>query len=428
MKAMAERLAASARRMGKVLAIAPISARDRRQIHLALVGVEGVSTHSEGEGLFRQLLIVPSKERRRRGGVVAKPKTRDERLFSAAVLRRSFELQDAQYREGFQFVYQGVLRDLGLDRRRGGGVPRRAPRRGRGRHRPRGAAVAGPRDGPRPSTRRSRAGSRRSSLAVTGAARQLLERYADRLLVWNRKVNLTAITDAGRGGREAPRRQPGAAPLRRRRADAARRRAAAPACPGIPLACARPDLAVTCCDSVAKKIAFVKAVSAELEPRRPRRGRARRGPAGARAASRAPTRWSPARSPIPSAGSRSALTTSPRAGRSFAMLGREVDRAAARVHRRRARARARRPRPVRAPDLPLRPRGGPLAAAVNPAPPPPAPFASSEGARRTARSRAPAFPPRLPPAPRTTAKGGEHVSRRTGAQRALGKRLIHGPP
>lgn len=61
-KAMAERLAASARRMGKVLAVAPISARDRRQIHLALVGVEGVSTHSEGEGLFRQLLIVPAKD------------------------------------------------------------------------------------------------------------------------------------------------------------------------------------------------------------------------------------------------------------------------------------------------------------------------------------------------------------------------------
>ncbi len=58
-KAMAERLAASAKRTGKVLAIAPISARERRQIHLALVGVEGVSTRSEGEGLFRQLLIIP---------------------------------------------------------------------------------------------------------------------------------------------------------------------------------------------------------------------------------------------------------------------------------------------------------------------------------------------------------------------------------
>ncbi len=59
--AMAGRLAASARKMGKVIAIAPISARERRQIHLALVGAEGVSTRSEGEGLFRQLLIVPAK-------------------------------------------------------------------------------------------------------------------------------------------------------------------------------------------------------------------------------------------------------------------------------------------------------------------------------------------------------------------------------
>lgn len=60
-KAMAARLAATARRTGKVIAIAPISARERRQIHLALVGVEGVSTHSEGEGLFRTLLVVPSQ-------------------------------------------------------------------------------------------------------------------------------------------------------------------------------------------------------------------------------------------------------------------------------------------------------------------------------------------------------------------------------
>ena len=60
MKAMAGRLADFARRTGKVLAVAPISARDRRQIHLALVGREDVSTRSEGEGLFRQLLIVPA--------------------------------------------------------------------------------------------------------------------------------------------------------------------------------------------------------------------------------------------------------------------------------------------------------------------------------------------------------------------------------
>jgi len=59
-KAMAERLAAAARRTGKILGVAPISPRERRQIHLALVGVEGVSTRSEGEGIFRQLLIVPA--------------------------------------------------------------------------------------------------------------------------------------------------------------------------------------------------------------------------------------------------------------------------------------------------------------------------------------------------------------------------------
>ncbi len=62
-KAMADRLAVSVKRMGKVVAIAPITARERRQIHLALVGAEGVSTRSEGEGIFRQLLVVPEAAR-----------------------------------------------------------------------------------------------------------------------------------------------------------------------------------------------------------------------------------------------------------------------------------------------------------------------------------------------------------------------------
>ncbi len=47
--------------------------------------------------------------------MAASPKTREERLFSAAVLRRSFELQEARYQDGFRFVYEGVLRDLGLE-------------------------------------------------------------------------------------------------------------------------------------------------------------------------------------------------------------------------------------------------------------------------------------------------------------------------
>ena len=48
---------------------------------------------------------------------MGRPKTREEKLFSAAVLRRSFELQETRYQEGFRFVYEGVLRDLGLEER-----------------------------------------------------------------------------------------------------------------------------------------------------------------------------------------------------------------------------------------------------------------------------------------------------------------------
>ena len=46
---------------------------------------------------------------------MAREKTKAEKLFSAAVLRASFQLQDGEYRRGFEFVYEGVLRDLGLE-------------------------------------------------------------------------------------------------------------------------------------------------------------------------------------------------------------------------------------------------------------------------------------------------------------------------
>jgi spoIIIJ-associated protein len=58
-KAMAERLAATVKRTGKAVAIAPISARERRQIHMALLPVDGVATRSDGEGIFRQLVVMP---------------------------------------------------------------------------------------------------------------------------------------------------------------------------------------------------------------------------------------------------------------------------------------------------------------------------------------------------------------------------------
>lgn len=42
----------------------------------------------------------------------ARQRTRTERLFSAAVLRRTFEVSGPEHRAGFAFVYEGVLRDL----------------------------------------------------------------------------------------------------------------------------------------------------------------------------------------------------------------------------------------------------------------------------------------------------------------------------
>ncbi len=41
-------------------------------------------------------------------------KTKAEKLFAAAVLRRSFQLRGEETQQGFKFVYEGVLRDLGL--------------------------------------------------------------------------------------------------------------------------------------------------------------------------------------------------------------------------------------------------------------------------------------------------------------------------
>ncbi len=58
-RAMALRLAEAARRTGKVLAVSPMSPRDRRAVHLALLEEDGVTTRSEGEGIFRQLLVIP---------------------------------------------------------------------------------------------------------------------------------------------------------------------------------------------------------------------------------------------------------------------------------------------------------------------------------------------------------------------------------
>jgi len=161
------------------------------------------------------------------------------------------------------------------------------------------------------------------SLPVGEEAFGRLERFADRLLAWNAKVSLTSVTEPAEiaeklfvdslallhvlgEGRTVLDIGSGAG------------------LPGMALACARPDLEVTCCDSVGKKVAFVKAVSAEL--RLPVRGVVARAegrpereglPRAEVVVSRAladPERWLPLGVHYLAPG-----------GRLVAMLGREVD-------------------------------------------------------------------------------------------------------
>ncbi len=102
------------------------------------------------------------------------------------------------------------------------------------------------------------------SLSVTETDREVMARYADRLLAWNRKVNLTAITAPAELAEKHLVDSLVLLPF----VEGARTLldiGSGAGLPGIPLACVRRDLQVTCCDSVAKKVAFVKAVSAELD-------------------------------------------------------------------------------------------------------------------------------------------------------------------
>jgi 16S rRNA (guanine527-N7)-methyltransferase len=168
-------------------------------------------------------------------------------------------------------------------------------------------------------------GARALGIALQDDANEKLERYADRLLAWNRKVNLTAITDPEELAEKhlldslalVPE-ATGAATLLDVGSGAG--------LPGIPLAIALPSLDVTCCDSVAKKVAFVKAVAAELGLRV--RGVAARAggepvieglPRAEVVVSRAfadPERWLPLAARYLAPG-----------GRALVMLGREADEA-----------------------------------------------------------------------------------------------------
>jgi spoIIIJ-associated protein len=57
---LAHRLAEKARRTGRPVAADPMSPADRRVIHVALADAEGLTTRSEGEGIYRHLVIIPT--------------------------------------------------------------------------------------------------------------------------------------------------------------------------------------------------------------------------------------------------------------------------------------------------------------------------------------------------------------------------------
>jgi spoIIIJ-associated protein len=60
---MARREAKRAVTQGKVVTLRPMSARDRRVIHLSLAKLEGVTTSSSGEGMRRRIQIIPARDR-----------------------------------------------------------------------------------------------------------------------------------------------------------------------------------------------------------------------------------------------------------------------------------------------------------------------------------------------------------------------------
>lgn len=58
---LARREAKRAVQEGKVVTLQPMTARDRRVIHLSLAKFDGVSTESQGQGMQRRIQIIPSK-------------------------------------------------------------------------------------------------------------------------------------------------------------------------------------------------------------------------------------------------------------------------------------------------------------------------------------------------------------------------------
>jgi spoIIIJ-associated protein len=57
---LAHKMAEKAKRTGKPVAADPMSAADRRIIHVTLANMTGLTTRSEGEGIYRHLIVIPT--------------------------------------------------------------------------------------------------------------------------------------------------------------------------------------------------------------------------------------------------------------------------------------------------------------------------------------------------------------------------------
>jgi len=58
----AERLAMKARKTRRSVAMAPMNSKERRIVHMAIKGINGVRTHSTGDGRLRKVIITPVKK------------------------------------------------------------------------------------------------------------------------------------------------------------------------------------------------------------------------------------------------------------------------------------------------------------------------------------------------------------------------------
>jgi spoIIIJ-associated protein len=70
---MARRLGKQAVEQGKIITFEPMNPRDRRVVHLALAGFEGVITRSDGEGDDRRVQIIPVRRAGSAGGNAPSP-------------------------------------------------------------------------------------------------------------------------------------------------------------------------------------------------------------------------------------------------------------------------------------------------------------------------------------------------------------------